>query len=108
MEEENNDNPLGLRRNPVRQARGRNKQPDFVYSAVDMDDQFLLFHLNYAELTKAMSSVSRCMHYLSVLSMDHGSDEINYTHPFAFAIKTSDADTPTWDEAMQSDDRDAF
>ena len=102
------ENLQGLRRNPNRQARGNNRRPDFVYNAIDMNDQFLLFHCDAVAINKAMSSVTRCMQYMSMLSMDHDSGEYNYQHPFAFATKASDADSPTWEEAMNSDESEAF
>ena len=53
-------------------------------------------------------STIRYLHFMSIVSMDHDKDEINYEHPLAFAMKASDADSPTWDEAMRSDECEDF
>ena len=97
-----------VRRNPMRQACGANRDPDFIYYNVSMNDQFLLYHCDFAMLQHAMTSTTRYLHFMSIVSMDHDKDEINYEHPLAFAMKASDADSPTWDEAMRSDECEDF
>lgn len=101
-----------VRRNPDRACKKHSKyNVNHLTSrarTLEKGDHFLLFQMSDDELhMQHKSSMNQILQYMTQIS-ETVPGVFEYHHPAAFQAKVNDADVPTWEQAMSSEDSEGF